>query len=161
MRTLTDDINTDVFQTILVIRNSMLVGSTKIGLIKIFDINNGQLIRSINEGNSTQIYAITLVNDDFLASCTDKCIKIWNINDGSLVHRLQSHSENVYCLSGFNGLLASGGEDKSIKIWNVSNGTLIKNLIGHARHLVCLAYLKEGSLVSVSHDRAIKIWHDI
>jgi WD40 repeat protein len=53
----------------------------------------------------------------------DKTIKIWNVNDGSLLSTLIGHSDRVSSLALLaDGNLASGSFDLSINVWNTRTG---------------------------------------
>ena len=55
---------------------------------------------------------------------SDKTIKIWNVEDSSLIIELKGHKNSVNSIA-FNPdgkILASGSGDKTIIIWNLENG---------------------------------------
>ena len=76
---------------------------------------------------------IAIDNQFVISGSTDKTIKIWNKNDGTVKNTFIGHTDSLLALLMLdNGLLASGSVDKTIKIWNIDNGTLKKTLTGHA-----------------------------
>jgi WD40 repeat protein len=63
----------------------------------------------------------------------DKTIKLWRVEDGSLVRTLTGHTDvvNSVAFSPDGRLLASGSWDKTIKLWRVADGSLVRTLTGH------------------------------
>ena len=62
----------------------------------------------------------------------DKTIKLWRVEDGSLVRTLTGHKAGVWGIvnsvsfSPDGRLLASGSGDKTIKLWRVADGALLQ-----------------------------------
>ena len=91
---------------------------------------------------------------------TTNNLLIWNVNDFSIIRKLEGHRDTVLSLALLkSGYLASGGIDKTIRIWNTNDGSSIKNLTGHSDSIYSLAVLQNGYLVSGSSDQTIKIWN--
>ena len=89
-------------------------------------------------GHKLTIYCLCAMSKNILASGSgDKTIKIWNIEDRSIISTLSGHSEavNVLC-SVKEGVLVSGSVDKSLIIWSLSTPesatySLRQTLTGH------------------------------
>eukprot|EP00898_Chlorokybus_atmophyticus_P004576 jgi/Chlat1/5119/Chrsp33S05027 len=68
-----------------------------------------------------------------LASASfDATIKLWNVDEGSLLHSLTKHSDPVYSVAfSPNGeFLASGSFDRCLHIWSVKDGSLVRTYRG-------------------------------
>ncbi|XP_026481419.1 intraflagellar transport protein 122 homolog [Ctenocephalides felis] len=67
-------------------------------------------------------------------------ILVYNPNDGSLLHTLKGHKDNIYCVAyardGKN--FASGGADKTVIIWSSKMEGVLK--YSHAEAIQCLAH---------------------
>lgn len=79
-------------------------------------------------------YSVTMVAwncDDSLVITAQNnyLIKVWNSNNGHLIHELKAHTDEVYVLETHPKdprLLLSAGHDGNIILWNILTGRLIK-----------------------------------
>ena len=86
-------------------------------------------------------------------------MKVININDGIVVKDIKNYSKCWGILVIENGVFFTGGEDKAIRIYridNYENITIIKN--AHDSDINGFCFIKDGVIVSYSHDKNIKIW---
>jgi small GTP-binding protein len=130
--------------------------------IKIWDVNNGKLIRSL-EGHSSSVNSVAFSPDGktLASGSDDNTIKIWDVNNGKLIRSLEGHSSSVWSVafSPDGKTLASASNDNTIKIWDVNNGKLIRSLEGHSNSVRSVAFSPAGKcLASGSSDNTIKIW---
>ena len=97
-----------------------------------------------------------------LASASgDSTIKLWNLNDGSLVRELKGHTRRVnsVAFSPEGSLVASGSLDNTVRLWRVSDGSLVRELKGHTDWVRSVAFSPDGSLVaSGSNDNTVRLW---
>lgn len=97
-----------------------------------------------------------------LASASGDCtIKLWNLNDGSLVRELKGHTDGVQSVafSPEGSLVASGSRDKTVRLWRVSDGSMVSELKGHEGIVNSVAFSPDGSLVaSGSADKTVRLW---
>ena len=133
------------------------------GPIKIYNLNDGSLVKTLL-GHLSHINDLILIqNGDLLASSSyDNSIRIWNLTTNKEKLILNGHSTYVYGLKliGSN-ILASGCYDASIMLWNTTDGTEIRQLTGHKNGILwSVDYLSNGqTLVSGSEDKKIKFWN--
>jgi WD40 repeat protein len=130
--------------------------------IKIWDVSNGQLLKSMT-GHRDKVFKIAYSpNGQQLASASyDNTIKIWDVSKGQLLKTLIGHSSGVISViySPNGQQLASASADNTIKIWDVSSGQLLKSLTGHSNSVSSVIYSPDGQqLASASYDNTIKIW---
>jgi WD40 repeat protein len=129
--------------------------------IQIWSVRTGETRRTI--GNIQYVYCLKLLNNKIhLAAGVGGIIKIFNINDGSLVSSFQGHTWHVLDLiqlreSG--DLLASaGGNDFTVKIWNLTINECKFTLQGHSSYVWGLKQIDSQSIASGSEDTTIIIW---
>lgn len=154
--------HTDIIKSLAVISSSKkLITGSKDKLIKIWNLQNGRLIRTIRGVNSCVRALAVLDNKNIVSgSCANK-IQIWNSSNGALVRTLNGHSSKVNALVVLaNNLIASGSKDKTIRIWDSTNGEIIRMLTGHSGAVWVLNVLNDNNyIVSGSDDKTVKIWN--
>jgi len=71
----------------------------------------------------------------------DNTVRIWDIDTGTCIHRLDAHDEMVvssnFDLDG--SKLVTGGFDGFVKVWDVTTGALLNSFLGSANTPVCFA----------------------
>ena len=91
----------------------------------------------------------------------DNTIKLWDANNGQLIHTLLGHSWSVVALTfSTNGeTLISGSCDRTIKLWRVSTAEEIATFSGHVDSVSAVAVSPVAQLIaSGSRDKTIKLW---
>ena len=97
----------------------------------------------------------------YLASASEKTIRIWKAGSGRLIHTLEGHSNFVASIafSPDGRYLVSASWDKSLRIWNMKNGKLLDTLEGHTDKINGCAISTDGTqILSASFDRTLKVW---
>ena len=128
--------------------------------IKIWNIDNGACIRTLN-GHSNWVLSVYFISPYRLASGSeDNTIKIWNIDNGECIRTLTGHRSWVRSVELLSpNRLASGSMDGTIKIWNMDNGECIRTLTGHRSAVSSVDFISPNSLASGSYDNTIQIWN--
>jgi WD40 repeat protein len=129
--------------------------------ILIWSICTGVTLRTINVEEGIVSLKL-LCNGYHLASgsYTSGRIRIYDLNDGSLVVNLTSHVGRVedLILIGCD-LLVSSGQDNTVRIWNLTTYTIKFNLTGHSSAAIGLKLVSYDVLASGSADSTIKLWN--
>lgn len=91
------------------------------GEITVFDIHTGSLINKVQAHPSLSLDVLRVIpnTNHFASAGTDKVIKIWNLDDLSLVQVLSGHTDtiNQIVFDQRGNYILSAGKDKIIKIW--------------------------------------------
>jgi len=136
------------------------------GTIAFRRVEDGELIRTLHievQGSWTGYNEKFAFSPDWslIASIVGSTIKLWRVSDGSLVHTLVGHGDEVRTLafSSDGSLLASGGgyRDGTVRIWRVQDGSLMHTLSGHSG-VSSVAFSPDARLL-ISTDSAIKLWN--
>jgi WD40 repeat protein len=96
------------------------------GIVKLFDTNNGQEIRTFN-GHSGRVYSVAFSpeGNEAVSGGHDGTIKRWDTESGLETHTFEAHSDVVSSLafSPNGNQLVSGSYDKTVKLWNMTSST--------------------------------------
>ena len=70
--------------------------------IRIWSVNDGQLIKCIETGHRNWIECLELLPNGLIASgAGDKTIKLWNLKSGENIHTLTGHDGHINCLKHY------------------------------------------------------------
>lgn len=94
-------------------------------------------------GHDAEVTSVDFSSDgELLASgSVDGTVIIWDLTDGSIVHRLSGHTDTVndVAFSPDGNLLLSGSNDMTARLWNVADGSELKvlksRLLGRVLHV--------------------------
>jgi hypothetical protein len=93
---------------------------------------------------------------------TDKTVKIWEVDSGSLINSFGNHDSSLYGSVAFSPdekTLALAAYSSTIELWEASAGQRIRSLKDHNESVSSVAFSPDGkTLASGSHDGTIKIW---
>jgi len=142
------------------------------GDIRIWNVDSGTELSTINKGFSSEIISMSTDNK-MIAQVSEegKSIRLWDTANQTTVKELSGHSEDINSLafSPDNKTLASSSDDKTIRLWDLQNGS-VKVLTGHTQGVGPIAFHPSGKLlVSVSDnsdyegeddpiDNTVRIW---
>lgn len=137
------------------------VGGYFDGSLRIWNINDGTLTRTIKGHKSLVFNTIYSPDGKFIASrSNDGTVKIWQAADGAEVTTLVMGidiSSIAYSPDGNNMLV--GGEANEVDMRQVSDGALIRQFIGHIGRITKVAFSPDGSLTAASGiDYDTYIW---
>ncbi|MDZ4819666.1 MAG: c-type cytochrome domain-containing protein [Planctomycetota bacterium] len=119
------------------------------GELKIWNVADGTLTRTIKDPHSDSIYCVRYSPDGskLASSGADRFIKIWNVADGTFNRSLEGHTHHVLAIAwNLSGkTLASGSADNTIKVWNARTGEQKKTILGLTKEVTSLAFLADGA----------------
>ena len=140
----------------IAVRDNKLFSSSKDNTIKVWDLNSGKELFSLDLEDWINYFA---VQGDNLFVAKGSSIEIWDLNQRKKVSVLKGHKNWVSCLLVDNDRLYSGDGDNQIISWDWNQRKELHPFTGHLanRELKCLAF-HQGNLISGSTDNTIKIW---
>ena len=117
-------------------------------------------------GHKYWIRCLCPISNIILASgSNDRTIKIWNIDDRSIISTLSGHIKGVRGLCHVKkGILVSGSDDNSLIIWgNSTLESLIYSprqvLTGHKSHISRIIRLNNTEIVSGEYKGDLMMWN--
>lgn len=142
-----------------------LVSTSDDWTIKLWNVYNGTLKKTLTGHNGSVYCAEQLKNGYLVSASADGTIKVWNLTNYSVVQTISNAHNSGNVVTGLrllaNGNLASSGSDYNIRIWNTTAlpYTQLSILSGHTNIIWDLELLSNGGLASASLDQTVKIWN--
>lgn len=143
--------------------NILLCGCSN-GKIKAWDLNKPEVIKTFIY-HSDCVWSLVKIDKKYFTSCSgDGCTNIWNYDINTCVSSFNFKEGGIIALIKLkSGLLCSGGDAKIIRIWDwKKNMDKDKKIIrtNHKVSIRCLCELSDGTILSGSWDKTIKVWKD-
>ena len=105
---------------------SKLAAPSVDGTIKVWDVDKGELIKTLQGHTSRAICVTWSPTNNYLATGSDDgTARIWNIESGGLVETIEGSSSPVSLAWNRNGrILALGFNDSTVQLWDKARGAL-------------------------------------
>jgi dipeptidyl aminopeptidase/acylaminoacyl peptidase len=140
-------------------------------MVKLWNIESGQLVRSFDDLNSMGVWGVAFSPDGALvAAPTGNQLKLWRVEDGQELYTLGGEGNFLQGVAfSPDGALAAAGVDNTLKVWDirepqsndVESGQELYSLDGHAGIVFGVAFAPDGALLASSSgmpDFTIKLW---
>ncbi|EDR27079.1 U3 small nucleolar RNA-interacting protein, putative [Entamoeba dispar SAW760] len=138
--------------------NKYIVATTKNHHILIYDCSNNQLLGTL-KGHQDIVTSCVFRDGTYeLYSCSyDRSVKVWNIENISLMDTLYGHRSNINCIDALSKeRCVTGSSDKSIRIFKVSEESqLIYNAYNE---IECVSLLNETTYIAGSFDGTLSVY---
>lgn len=128
--------------------------------IKIWDMESFTVLATFT-GHRRKILSLAFSpNGKYIASGgAGDGVRIWSVQRGSVLHRLDELPQAMSVQFSPNGkYVAAGGDGGQIVYWDAYNGRFVQRLSAHGGRVNAIVFSKDGSLVSASHDKTLKVW---
>ncbi|KAI9313979.1 quinon protein alcohol dehydrogenase-like superfamily [Dichotomocladium elegans] len=96
-------------------------------------------------------------NNVVMTGSYDKTIRVWSLETGEELRRMEGHRQCVRALQFDNCKLVTGAMDNTLKIWDWHSGRCIRTLEGHTGGVLSL-HFDSRLLASGSTDHTIRVW---
>lgn len=122
------------------------------GSIRLWDIERGQMLSSI-QGLGSTVLALSLhPNGKVVASCgSERLIKIWNYTEQRPTLRVLAHNDSVVdvAFDRSGALCVSGSQDGTVKIWDTKTWEVL-NEMTHGHPAISVDISPDGKSVAVA-----------
>jgi WD40 repeat protein len=123
------------------------------GEVKIWSLENGQLVRALKEPHSDTVFGLEFSPDDqFVASCgADRFMKVFKVADGSFVRSFEGHTHHVTGVSwrADGRLLATCGADGAVKVWDARSGDQQRTVEGAKKEVTGIRFVADSDTVII------------
>ena len=108
-------------------------------VVSVYDTDTGLEVGSVPRGLDRELHtgvisSMCFSNDDttLVTSSWDHSVRLWNLNDGSLLRSLLGHGGEVWSVdfSPDGTLVASGSKDGEVRIWPTKKGSDLSTIEG-------------------------------
>ncbi len=141
---------------------SHVLTSSDDGTIKIWDVNDGQVLKTL-KGHTAAVLHAAYSRDGarIVSSSRDGTARVWDASTGEQLHVLKGHELAVTfaTFSADGTRIATAGEDATARIWDAESGQELLRCAGHTAPVLCVAFTPDGTrLLSGSADHTAKLW---
>jgi WD40 repeat protein len=134
---------------------------------KMIAIAGYHIVILINRDDQKVISAIDMQSYEFLWSISvspdkqilatghnDGKIRLWNINDGSLIRTLDGHLSRVreIAFSSDGNLILSASEDQTVIVWNAEDGSILNTLTDAGDYVI---FSPDGKMIVTSSNTGV------
>jgi WD40 repeat protein len=143
---------------------SKIVSGSRDGTIKIWDVESGQMLQSIN----AHPYGVSDVefnkSGNNIVSCgRDSSINLWDADSYQLIKNIKTNFRvNSVSFHHSGNYLAVCGNDTSVFIYSVSDLSIIKTLNGHTSSILDVKFSKSNNtVISGGVDDKVFVWYNV
>ena len=132
------------------------------GELKIFNVADGSLARTITDAHSDTIFGLDFSPDGaYLASsAADRFVKVWNMASGAHHKSFEGHTHHVLDVTWKSDgkVLASCGADNVIKIWDFITGDQRRTTAPFGKEVTSISFVgATQKLFASSGDKTVRL----
>jgi WD40 repeat protein len=133
------------------------------GFLTIVDRVEWRIKKRMNiSTKSVRAISIRHAQGEIAIAGSDFSIRIFSMNDYSLVREFTAHANSVFTMAYIphTNYLISGGRDAKLKIWDAANGyRLVEEIAAHLYAINHLVFSPDGKyFATASMDKSVKVW---
>lgn len=135
---------------------------TRSGEVKLFNVADGQTVRSFSDVHSDAVLSIDFSPDGkhLASSSADRFVKVVDLATGKVVKAFEGHTSYVLGVAWKRDsrTLASAGADKVIKVWDFVTGDRRKNIEGADKDVTGITFVGvSDQMIATSGDSQVRL----
>jgi WD40 repeat protein len=136
-----------------------LAMSTAENSVDLYEASSGNLVRKLAGCKVAGPSAFSR-DGKWLATKSEKNIRIWDAQTGKLFQILTGHSDTVVAVafSPDGELLGSADGAKSLKLWDPQTGKMLHTMTGLQASLVDVAFSPDGKTLAGADGSTLRLW---
>ncbi len=132
--------------------------------IELWDLNTGRLVLTLPESAEANAIAISPDSRTLVSGHLDNTVKVWNLQNGNLVHTLQAGEPGFIVESlaiSPDGQTIAGGTYRQIRLWNLERGIRQRTIVAHCDlcYVYDLAFTPDGKAIASTSEDGTKFWN--
>ena len=132
------------------------------GEVKIWNAENGALIKNIPDVHSDTVLGVAFSPDDKkIATCAaDRFARMVDIQSGKVLRTFEGHTHHVMAVSwsADGRLIASSGADKVVKVWNALTGEQRFTIGGFGKEVTSVRFVElRNQVVCACGDASVRL----
>jgi len=151
-----------IFDIKSVVGKQELLVASEDGTVSIWSLESLKHLHTIQVSHDTvRCIGISTDEKQVAFGCRDNQIKVYDLEDYSLVETLTGHTMSVFSIqyNPMGGYFISGGRDAQLKVWDAKSYELITNIPAHLFAVNGIAFHPTlPYFATASMDKTIKIW---
>ncbi|KAA8491760.1 General transcriptional corepressor tupA [Porphyridium purpureum] len=158
----------DIFSVDCSSDGRMIASGSGDKLVKLWDANNGKLLRTLGgnmDGSAAGVTGVVISPDGskIAVGSMDMSVRLWDVESGRLIRQMQAHKDCVYSVafSPDGKYLLSGSLDQTLNLWDMSGAGIAPpmTLSGHRDYVLSVGFSNNGRwIVSGSKDMTVQFW---
>ncbi len=125
--------------------------------VQLWQVSDGNLIRTFSKQTENVTMLVFSPDGNLLASATRNTLRLWRVDDGSLVRETQGGWRSI-AFSPDSKLFASTDAGGTLGLWQISDGSLARKL-QVADVVSGAAFSSDGRLLAVMYmSRTLRLW---
>jgi WD40 repeat protein len=130
--------------------------------IPIYDLHSGELVRTLQNSQSTGFQGIAFIPDGrYLVSTSagEPNSWLWDLQTGQVVRKFAGAVAWLAVSPDGRRLVAASSEANTVGLWDMATGQQVGRFTGHTSSITAVAYAHNGKWVlSGSEDRTARLW---
>jgi WD40 repeat protein len=134
------------------------------GELKIWQVESGQLLRSLDALHSDTVFALRFSPDGtkLASAAADKFLKVTSVADGKDLRSFEGHTHHVMAVDWKSDgkQIITGGADKVLKLWDLDSGEQVRTLTEAGKQITAARWIADKpEVVAASGDAHVRTWN--